>query len=287
MVGTRLAALLALVTPACATAQLWTPQPLADDAEASGRVWMEQGVAAQGGELLPDHPVASVWLRDEWPNWLYRVLGMPWPENDVLFRQDFLVGTDDSRLTFLEGEETGSGWGVQQGVTYRFGEDGTEWDPPDEKPDGRIQFWLPTNGYFLFMAWRIREATFVRDLGEVELEGRRYRKVFATWGRPDPPSEVDQYLLFYEVESHLLRWVKYTVRDLMGSAEAVMHMEDYQAAGHYLFPRTLRVVDDLGRFETGVHRYQVEDLQLSPGLAPEGLRPRPQLRREARPLPGR
>lgn len=263
---------------ACATADLRPPGgDFEAGAEAEGRRWLERAAAAQGGDALRAHPTISLWMSDEWPGWFMQSLGMPWPEDGQRFRIDARVLTDDGRLTFLGGDEDGAGWGIQRWVTYRFDADGRlHFDPPND-PDERVKFWIPTTLYFPFMAWRLQEASVIRWIGPEEIGGRTYQRVFVSWGRADPQDDVDQYVVFIDEQTHLLRWARYTVRDVAGFAVGLMRYEDYRSFGPLKLPTSLRVVADYEAEETGLHRYRLEKAELSPTLPAGWLYPRPEL----------
>lgn len=255
---------------ACSTANLWPTDPPSADAEALGRQWMREGVEAQGGEALSQHSVLRFTLRDEWPSWLWRTAAMPWPRNDQRMTLDVRVGTDDVRLTFVDGPAGDTGWGIQSWQTYRVDGEGLRFD---DEPDDVIRFWLPTTAYFPVMAWRIQEATFVRALGMETIGGIEYRKVFATWGGPEPGPQ-DQYLLYYDAKTHLLTFARYTVRDMGASLVGLVRFEDYREVGELLLSHSMRVVDEPEQPTTGLHRFVVEKAEVDPELPPQWLSPK-------------
>lgn len=275
----RSPALLLLLTGACATADL-RPEggTFPASAEAEGRAWLVKAAEAQGGAALGAHRAISMWMRDEWPGWLARAVAFPWPENGQLLRVDARVGTDDGRITFVGGPEADSGWGIQQWVTYRFDAAGKlDFDPVDD-PDDDIKFWIPTTMYFPFMVWRLQEADVVRAMGPQTIGERTYQRVFVSWGRAEPQDEIDQYVVYIDEQTHLLRWARYTVRDVAGFAVGLMRYEDYREVGDLKLPYTLRVVPEFEAKETGLHRFEVDKVELDPPLAEDWLLPRPDLR---------
>jgi len=269
--------LLLLGSLGCA-ANLWPDAESTSPAtEQQGREWLRKASDAQGGAEFAEHRVASLWLRDTWPSWLLRSLVMPWPTNSHLLRQDIAVGTDTSRLTFAEGKEKGTGWGIQNWVTYRFGPDGIVWDPVDDA-DSTIKFWLPTNAYFPFAAWRLQEATYVRYLGAEEVNGRTLHRVFATWGDEPVVPDVDQYIVYIDAKTERIAYLRYTVKDMSESITGLMRYDDYRAVGKLVLPFSMRVVGSMADDASVVHAYAVERAEMDPAL-PEGwLLPRPDLR---------
>ena len=249
-----------------------------ENAEAKGRKWLAEAAAAQGGNALRSHTNISFWMSDEWPGWMMRMLAMPWPQNKQTMRADIQVGTDNSRLTFVGGPQDGEGWGIQQWVTYRFNSEGKlDFDPPD-KADSKIKFWLPTNLYFPFLAWRLQEATWIRSIGSEKIGKRSYHKVFVSWDTDEPQKNIDQYIVYIDEETHLIQWVRYTVRDMMGPASGLLHYSEYESVGHLKFAKSMHVVNNFESDKIGIHGYTVQKIELDPELPDNWLIPRPELK---------
>lgn len=262
----------------CGSANLWPPgTETRSEAETEGQRWLKLAYEAHGGRALVRGAPVSVWLRDRWPNWFFRVLAMPWPENNQRMRHDVRALTDDLRLTFVGGPKDGTGWGIQSWVTYQFGPEGLDFDPVDQ-PNETIKFWLPTNVYFLFLPWRIQEASFVQDLGAVEIEGRGYRQVFATWGEGPVQAGVDQYVLYIDAETHLLGYVRYTVKDMGDSFEGLLAYRDIRQVGPLRLAYQMDIIDEYADPSPTLHGYLVEKVELAPDLETGWLKPRPDLR---------
>ena len=267
-----------VVLAGCSTANLW-PQDTQPSAElaAQGRQWLDRAVEAQGGNGLLEAEHISITLRDHWAGWLMKNLAMPWAFSGQLHRMDIKPGTDDARLTFLEGDEKGSGWGIQRWVTYRFAADGVpEFDAPSS-PDSTIKFWLPTGAYFPLLPWRIREASYVQYLGEEKIGGRTYQKVYASWGS-NVPDALDQYVLYIDGKTHRLRWAQYTVRDFGRGIVGLMLYDDYRAVGDFTFAHSMKTVEDFDTDEVGLHAYAIESIDVQPELPADWTTPKPDLR---------
>ncbi len=267
-----------LLATGCATADL-RPDSGAFDAHAErqGKAWLLKASQAQGGAQLMQHRTLSFWLQDVWPSWFYRAVAMPWPENEQPMRLDVRVGTDDARLTFLGGPKDKEAWGIQQWVTYRAAADGKLDFDEVHDPDEDIKFWLPTTLYFPLLAWRIQEADHVRLMSPETIAGKSYQRVFVSWGKAEPQDEVDQYIIYIDSETHLVRWARYTVRDFADFAVGLMRYEDYRQVGDLKLPFSMRVVSDYDSPDTGLHRFIIERVELDADL-PEGhIVPRPEL----------
>ena len=271
----------ALASPACSLADLRTDAmlngELSADAEQRGREWLDRAAAAHGKAALDSKTTISLWMRDEWPSALMRTLAMPWPQNRQLLRLDMIIGSDNGRLTFEEGDEQRTGWGIQNWVTYRFGKGGAvEFDAPDS-PDGTIKFWIPTLAYFPMLPFRLQDASYVRWLGTDTVDGRRLAKIFVTWGEPDPSEAVDQYIVWIDEESHLVAGTRFTVRDIMGSVVGTQKYSDYRAFDGVKVPQVINGVSDLASDETESHLMTFERAAFDE-VASKALVPKPDLR---------
>ncbi len=270
---------LILVLGGCATADLRPDPPVfADDAEAAGRAWLAKAALAQGAQTLNGHETASLWLKDVWTGWLYKAAAMPWPENGQPLRLDTRLGSDDGRMTFIGGPKAGQGWGIQQWATYHADAEGKLTFDAVDDPDSEIQFWIPTTLYFPFIAWRIQEASVVKLMTPQVIDDRTYQRVFASWGKAEPQSNVDQYVVYIDSETHLIRWANYTVRDIADFATGLMQYSDYRDVGGLKLPFSMRVVPQFNASEDGLHQYIVDRVELDPKLPEHWLLPKPELR---------
>ncbi len=217
---------------------------------------------------------ATVELRDHWPDAVMRALAMPWAESGLLMRSTMLRGADASRLEFLEGEQLGTAWGIQNWMTYRAG-------AGDQKPafedDDAIRFWLPTFQYFFEAPFRLREADVVADAGPEAVAGVTYQRVFASWGRPEPQQRIDQYLAWIDPESGRLAYLEYTVRDMMPAIVGCMHYRDYHQVGDLWIAMTMAVVKGPGGPDA-LHRFELEDVRFE-DVPRDFVVPRPDLAR--------
>ncbi len=227
------------------------------------------GYAAWSGQ-----PGAVVEFRDHWPGGVMRALAMPWSESGLLMRSTMLRGIDASRLEFLEGERTGTAWGIQSWMTYRAGAGAA---PPAFEDDDTIRFWLPTFQYFLEAPFRLREAEVVADAGPETVAGVTYQRVFASWGRPEPQPKVDQYLAWIHPDTGRLEYLEYTVRDMMPAVAGCMHYRDYRQVDDLQVAMTMAVVEGPGGPDA-LHRFELEAVRFEE-VSRDFVVPRPDLSR--------
>ena len=272
---------LAGLASACGLSDL-RPEPLyknqlPPDAEQVGHQWLDRALAAHGG-AFDGKTTISFWMRDDWPSALMRWVAMPWDDNKELLRVDVVLGTDDGRLTFQEGDHKGTGWGLQNWVSYRFDSTGAlKFDAPDDTDD-EIKFWIPTLAYFPLLPWRIREADYVRYLGEQTIGDRTYAAVFLTWGDPTPQNTVDQYIVWIDTKTSLVAGTRFTVRDVMASVVGTMRYSDYRDVDGFQLPFSVNGVDDLSSDETASHHMTFERIAFDANVTAGDLVPRPALR---------
>ena len=250
-----------------------------DDAmRQEGRVWLDRAATGHGGvERWRAQGTMSVVLRDRWPGFLMRTLGMPWAQNGQRMRLDANLGSDNSRLVFLGGPDDSTVWGIQHWVTWRqsAGADTIEWADDDD-----IRFWLPTIQYFIETPFRLLEADVVGWAGEREIAGQPFVGVYATWGDAEPQADVDQYLVWIHRDMHLIGWLEYTVRDKMRGIHGVMRMGRYKQVQGIKVPFELAVVDALGDLDDdGMHTFEVESVEFGARFPKGHIVPDPTRRR--------
>ena len=241
-------ALLALLIAAAAAfwgyADLRTPAvetASAASAEAGRQLLREtaerHGLAAWRGKTTLETTATDIWTTGGW-----------WPEPSQRFRTHALLGTFTSRVELLGGPSAGEIRGIQSWKPYRQAATAAAPSFLDE-PAPEITFYLPTLQYFAELPFRLLEAGTVADAGEAVHRGSRYRRVFATWGLPEPHAEHDQYLLWIGPDSGLVEMVHYTVRDLSALsagpvgkalmrtlATGTIHFDDYRRIEGVMIP---------------------------------------------------
>ncbi len=242
--------------------------------EQRGRELLSRLEDAHGGYLAwNNRRGAQVELRDHWSGAMMRFAVMPWTQSGLLMRSTMLRGRDASRLEFLEGEDAGTTWGIQNWMTYRAGPGGA----PAFEDDDTIRFWLPTFQYFFEAPFRLREGAVVADAGPATVAGVSYHRVFISWGGAEPRPKIDQYLAWIDPASGRLEYLEYTVRDMMPGVVGCMHYRDYRQVEDLWIAMTMAVVEGPGGPDA-LHRYELEDVRLE-DVPRDLLVPRPDLAR--------
>lgn len=238
--------------------------------EARGRELLRRAEEVHGAAAIEGHRTMTIVAVDEWAsdsNW--------WNQTRQRYRVERILGTFTSRLERLDGEHAGEVWGIQNWRPYKAAPNApSEWLESDDA----IEFYLPTLQYFDELAFRLADAEIVRWAGSAEEAGRRYERVFVTWGDVAPHSEHDQYDVWLDADSGRIEKVAYTVRDavpispfwqrplIKAFGVGTMHFEDYRTVGGVLFPfRQTVTLGGAGRAqkpldENFMHRIVVEEV---------------------------
>jgi hypothetical protein len=290
----RLVALVLLVALAAVALTSWsyadlrTPESARASAEAAdqGRALLRRAATSHGldawrGYSTMETTVTDVWSQGGW-----------WPLTEQRFRSQALLGTFTSRVELLDGPAAGEIWGVQGWAPYRAQHAGAAVAFLDE-PAPEITFYLPTLQYFNELPFRLLDAETVLYAGRARHRGRGYERVFVTWGSPEAHAEHDQYLLWIDAETLLVRMVRYTVRDAVSMIEGPMrammkslaagtiHFDDYRLVDGVMVPfeHTVTLAEPrLTQYpvhETFYHRLVVEEVRFDP-VPPGTLIPEPQ-----------
>ncbi len=215
-------------------AALDSEQAPSDDARARGRKFLNQAAEKHGLEQWKQYRTTSAEVSDSWYGTLIRMMS-PWPEPDVRFNIDFENGKSAVRAEFLSSSDNvgsdgleGLVWGVQQWKPYRQRKGAQVVEFVD---DSDIRFMLPTVQYFISLPFRVIEAPIAVDAGIVNIDGKSYQRVLATWGSIEPNREYDQYIVFIGQDSGLIEKLEYTVREVMPFITGTMHYDDFRDVG--------------------------------------------------------
>lgn len=155
-----------------------------------------------------------------------------WKVNPQVFTQESILGTDDSRMVLWNGPDKKQSWGIKKGRTYR------------QEPSGK-RHWVAHEGYqrkLLYKSYwfqfpfRIREASVVADVGPAVVEGRRYERVFASWGKQQPSRKYDQFVLYIHAKTRQLEWLHFTVREKVPGVMLATRFSDYRKVGGISLP---------------------------------------------------
>lgn len=270
---------LLLLGTACSTADVrpkGLPEIASESNRAEGRAWLDRAFAAQGESRLQGKRALRIVLRDKWNDEASRVVASPWDEDAQQVQVDVELDTENVKLTFLEGENTGEVWGLQQWVTYRKLASGEEeWDSV-ENPDETLWFWLPRFAFFALPVRDLREAPHVQFAGVQNRGFRDHAVVYAAWSE-EPTDEAEQYVIWIDHETERIRFIDHTLRTVGSSLTTTLAFADYEPVEGFSLPRT---ISELGSNGRAIHRISVEYASFLDNLPSDYFVPKPDRRAE-------
>ncbi|GAB5517925.1 MAG: hypothetical protein RhofKO_01760 [Rhodothermales bacterium] len=223
-----------LAFSSCATTDIRTGDlkrnGLQPDLEAQGRALLHASAEAHGLDAWQQHTTAEVILRDDWRGLSTRILGRPW-DNERM-RWTYELGTFNGQAQLLEGKQAGTVWGLQSWQGYRI-------DPSGETTltdNIRAEFFIPAIIYLNELPFRLINATTVTYLDQKTLDGQAYDRVFATWGSPKAQRDVDQYIVWIDPQTKLVRAVEFTIRDQFKFVKSSSLYSDYREVDGVMVP---------------------------------------------------
>ena len=251
---------------------------VAPEAASRGRALLDEMAAAHGLSAYREHHALDVELRDTWNPMLGPMC--PWPDNGQHLRLQIQTGGWDSKVTYIDGPEVGGARGIQSWRTYAHPRGGER----TFEQEAQWIFMLPTIQYFVELPLRIAEAGVALDAGSVELDGKRYERVLATWESAEPSRSMDQYLLYIDPETHLLHRADFTIRDQGAQMVGAVTLGELREVGGVTLPFDHEIIAILpGGIEMGAHHievasaefdtFEVSEVQPDPELIGRGEKP--------------
>lgn len=240
-----------------------------------GRAILERMEQAHGGrQTWMAHGSVEVVLHDDWPNLLERNFAMPWSHNPSELRMTMMLGKDNARIEFLNGDDKGHAWGLQQWATYLVEPGGL----PTFKAHEDAWFYVPTLAYFFEAPMRLSEAQFVGYGGQRTLKNKTYELVYLTWGSVEPRDDIDQYVAWIDPQTQQLAFLEFTVRDLFGFITAAAVYEGWHEVQGVMVPKHITIVSGLDDQEDVTHRMDIKSTRFNPTLPERFLMPDPSKR---------
>lgn len=248
--------LLAAVVTAC-TADLrgdvLSQRGATADAETRGRQILTRAAESHGVAAFEGHSTVEYVFRDDWDSTLASIMGLePWDAEDLI-RLRMVRGTFDGRVDFVAGPREGEAWGVRDGVHWTV-DDGVVERTPDEGEG----FVLRALAYLIELPFRIGEGSVVLHDGVVEFEGRRYDRVFVTWGGLEP-GDADQYRVYVDRQTGRVGLVDHTVREQGSFFQSRTVYGDHREVAGVLVPFRLTITDvGQGEADPFIHQLVME-----------------------------
>ncbi|MET1257708.1 hypothetical protein ABV409_00110 [Flagellimonas sp. DF-77] len=262
---------------ACKLADLRTPD-LADlerDRDPKALAILNEALTQPYYEQLAASTVYTVWAKDNWRSYL--AWSNPLPKDNKAMELRYRTRSFDGQLRYTESRRNRT-YGVQSHKAYRFENEGAA----RFKNRPKLVFGLTAIQYFFELPIRLRNAPILKYAGSTEFEGRRYELVLASWKQLAPHPENDQYLLYFDSETKVLRFANFTIRDLKfpvpKSQYGSIRFESFHKdATGTTYPRELIIQSNhLKKTSRWIHKIAIDSMafdNFDPGL----LRPDPSL----------
>lgn len=227
----------------CMMADIRTPElkesGYTEDAADKGRNLLHEVARRHGLQAWRSHETLQVVAVDRWAEgasgW--------WPRQEQRMKLESVLGTFTSRAELLDGERTGEIWGIHAWQPYTRTTESSKLvlEKAEKKMTART-FYLPALQYFNELPFRLLTADYVAYAGDRTHRGREYHLIFATWGSVEPNERHDQYLLWVDQQSLLVRMCLYTLRDAGTIFTGAIHFDDYRNVQGVLIPFEQTVV---------------------------------------------
>ncbi|MEQ8928043.1 MAG: hypothetical protein RLO81_19655 [Fulvivirga sp.] len=241
-----------------------------------GKSLLMHAIDNQNLMKLNENKVYSLTATDKW-NKQYMMDINPWPgDNGALIEYRMVFNTFDSQVTWLEGELKNHTYGIQSWQLYKY-EVGNS---PVKIEDDDIEFIIPTMQYFMELPVRLLNADIITYMGNEEIEGVNYHKIFATW-ESLYPNEHDQYIVYVNSKNGRVERTTYTIRhnymwtpnNFYGTA---LYRDYKEYEGGIILPQKIEVVPFDHLDEKRVHTFEVQSFKAG-GFDIEELYPFPEL----------
>lgn len=241
---------------------------ITENLEKKGKNILREMEKAHGLHLYQEKENARFYLQDEWRPGILKTFGMPWSESNEKLQLDYLIGTNDIRLTFLENIHRGEVWGLQNWACYKEVENEVSF-----KQKNKLKFWLPTVQYFMEMPFVIGTADIISYAGTEKFDGKTYDLVFISWGKSEPQRKIDQYVLWINQETKLLDMAQFTVRDQHPLINGTMHYNDYRNVNGIMISFNQIAARKMGQTDKYLHKFTVSDVVFDTTIPKEKFYP--------------
>lgn len=167
---------------------------------------------AHGIEEWRRYNFMQAYAYDEWFNILFYKIAAPYTENpENVFVSAYTHEFPTSRVELLAGKNKGETWVAEGEMLYRKspGKEADSWNYMDKGLFASFVHGFPIwpNVAFIFQS-----ADKFAYLGEESVDGRLHHKVFVSWGTFEPHKEIDQWILWIDAETSVLKRVWFTIR---------------------------------------------------------------------------
>lgn len=193
-----------------------------------GKEILDRALAKLGFEKWKAHSTLEMEALDIWAEqnrW--------WPTKDQRFKGQYLLGTFTSRMELTDGPWKGRVLGLQSWQGYKKKDARV---PLVKSEDPLLRFYLPSLQYFSELPFRLFSAQIITYAGEGKHADRTYDLVYSTWGSLEANPDFDQFVLWIDRETSLIRMCHYTVRQAFPAAAGTIYYDSYKTVQGVTLP---------------------------------------------------
>lgn len=252
---------LAASSPSCATRNLrrrGADESVSRKERERGREWLRSALEAQGGlGALAQHDDLRLVFRDRWQKSTHGPFRRPWASDGALLQLEIALGLEEAKLTFLEGEATGTSWTQRRGKIHRRVSEAQDANLADGINAEDLTFWLRALDFAPLALVRLRAAATVYAVGRSSRGTRPHEVVYVETRANDAHS--DQFEVWIDAETKLVRFIDRTVRALGNEITLTFAYQDYREVGGFRLAHKITTLDDAGAI---IHRLDIESASL-------------------------
>ena len=235
----------ALMLPACAAADIrpdgFKRAPTQAE-ELQGRQLLRAAAVAHGEDAYREKSALIATIDDDWSMAPLPVKFLkPLPGDNLRYRVRIRPGSKDVALTFLDGENKGQVWGLQDGRAFEE-EDGKREILSDATT---MESSVGVIGFLLHAPFMLESAKTVYVLPSAVVDGRRFDRVFLSWGDGDV-NENDQFIAYIDAETRRLSFMEFTARGANKALVATLRLSDHTAIEGVIVPGAMVLTDGIG-----------------------------------------
>lgn len=154
-----------------------------------------------------------------------------WDTIPQKFQMTATLGTDNAEFTLLNGPNKGQIWGVQNWKSFQK-KDGQTAFISNEKYQHKLIY----KNYWFQFPFRFSEAPIIAYAGERTVNGEAYDLLYATWESEAANRKHDQYVLYLNKQTRMVKWLNFTVREKANFTNITAQFTDFKTINGIAVP---------------------------------------------------
>ncbi|MBF0489511.1 MAG: hypothetical protein HQL15_02690 [Candidatus Omnitrophica bacterium] len=197
----------------------------------------------------------QVTAKDHWSWTLIRWL-TPVQINDQNLQFTFKLDKEDSLMVYLNGDTPFDSIGMRDTKTYRIikGE-------IIQKHYMDVSMYLAHVRHYFLFPQMIKEYPVTAYMGEGQMNGIIYDKVYVSTTDSPANSKEDQYVVWVNQKTKRMDYIEFTIRDLLPSLHGVMAYKDYRLIDGIWLPFEITLLNSMTT-KSYSHRFTVQKIHL-------------------------